>query len=477
MAWSYDDLPGRVAEAVGAAPREKLQPPGGGEGPILLLDNVANRIADGEIEIALLAGADCVYSRRRARAESRTLDWAPGGAGRPRFLLDMKPFANALEARHGVRDPVDMYPLYENALRKRAGRSIEAHQRFVSELMARYSAVAVTNPYSWFPEPRTAEEIRTVTPKNRWIGFPYPKLVNALMEVDQAAAVIAMSESAADRLGIPPAKRVAFLGGASANDGWSAAERVDLASSPAMAAIARATQAHAGLGVADVDLFDFYSCFPCVVEFALDALGLSPSDPRPPTQTGGLAHHGGPGNNYAMHGLANTVSHSARSQGQGGVGHGSRHERHQACGGRALERPRAHRRVRRARDATHAARRVVRWPQARRCAERTRRDRELHRHVRSRQQARAEHPVFAARRRPSQRRARREHSRAVPPLARGRRRRPARHGNRRPGRVTQHVEAWLFARAPLPAARRASPRPSRPGRRHPGARRYARRDR
>ena len=70
MAWSYDDLPGRVAELAGAAPREKLEPPGGGEGPILLLDDVANRIADGELEIALLAGAECVYSRRRARAEN-----------------------------------------------------------------------------------------------------------------------------------------------------------------------------------------------------------------------------------------------------------------------------------------------------------------------------------------------------------------------------------------------------------------------
>jgi acetyl-CoA C-acetyltransferase len=56
-----------------------------------------------------------------------------------------------------------------------------------------------------------------------------------------------------------------------------------------------------------VDLFDLYSCFPCAVEFALDALGLPTTDPRPPTQTGGLAHAGGPGNNYAMHGLANTV--------------------------------------------------------------------------------------------------------------------------------------------------------------------------
>jgi acetyl-CoA C-acetyltransferase len=318
MAWSYDDLPGRVAELVKAAPREKLEPPGGGEGPILLLDDVANRIAAGELEIALLTGAETMYSRRRARAENVKLDWTPGGDGFPRFLATMKPFANALELRHGVRQPVDMYPLYENALRARAGRSIEAHQRHVSELMARYSEVAVANPFSWFPEPRSASDIRTVTAKNRWIGFPYPKLMNALMEVDQGAAAIVMSESAADRLQIRREQRVHFLGGASATDGWSAAERVDLASSPAMKAAVKAATSHAQLGVSDVDLFDLYSCFPCAVEFALDALGITTTDRRSPTQTGGLAHHGGPGNNYAMHGLANTVQNLRAGRGKVG---------------------------------------------------------------------------------------------------------------------------------------------------------------
>ena len=308
MAWAYSDLPGRVAELCGAKPRETEELPGGGEGPILLLNRVANRLADGEIEIALLTGAEAVYSRRRARADGVALSgWTEGGERIPAFLLTMKPFANTLEQRHGVRNPVDMYPLYENALRARAGRSIEDHQRHVAALLARYSEVAARNPFSWFPEPRSAEETRTVDARNRWIGFPYPKLMNAIMEVDQGAAAIAMTESTADRLGIAREKRVHFLGGASAQDGWSAAERVDLASSPAYAAAARATQAHAALGVADIDLFDLYSCFPCAVEFALDALGLSTTDPRPPTQTGGLAHHGGPGNNYAMHGLANTV--------------------------------------------------------------------------------------------------------------------------------------------------------------------------
>src|SRR5512139_3044556 len=153
MAWAYDDLPARVAELAGAKYREGVEPPGGGEGPILMLDDVANRIAAGELEIALLCGAEAVYSRRRSRAENVALPgWTPGGEKIPRFLLGMKPFANALEQRHGVRNPVDMYPVYENALRARAGRSIDAHQRRVAALLARYSEVATRNPFSWFPE-------------------------------------------------------------------------------------------------------------------------------------------------------------------------------------------------------------------------------------------------------------------------------------------------------------------------------------
>lgn len=309
ICWAYDDLPAQFAELAGAKPREGVEIPAGGEGPIQLLNDTANRIASGEIQIALLVGAEAMYSRRRAHTDGVALPgWTPGGADRPpNFMRTLKPFSNPLERRHGVIGPVDMYPVYENALRARARRSIDAHQRYVAELMARYSEVAAQNPFAWFPEPRTAEQIAHVDARNRWIGFPYPKFMNAIMEVDQGAAVIVMSESAADRLGIPRERRVHFLGGASAQDGWSAVERLDLASSPAYAAAARAAEAHAALEVSDVDLFDLYSCFPCAIQFALGALGLSTTDPRSPTQTGGLAHHGGPGNDYAMHGLANTV--------------------------------------------------------------------------------------------------------------------------------------------------------------------------
>ena len=63
---------------------------------------------------------------------------------------------------------------------------------------------------------------------------------------------------------------------------------------------------HANTTIADVDHLDLYSCFPCAVQFACDALGIDGST-RQLTQTGGLPFFGGAGNNYSMHGIASMV--------------------------------------------------------------------------------------------------------------------------------------------------------------------------
>jgi acetyl-CoA C-acetyltransferase len=81
-------------------------------------------------------------------------------------------------------------------------------------------------------------------------------------------------------------------------------ERVDYASSPAIAATGRAALAAADVAVDDVDLFDLYSCFPSAVQIGRDMLGVAEDDPRPLTVTGGLAYFGGPGNDYSMHAIA-----------------------------------------------------------------------------------------------------------------------------------------------------------------------------
>ncbi len=308
LAWSYADAPAHLAALVGAAPNDTLLGSWGGESAVQLLNDVANRIEAGETRIALLAGAESMASRREARARGVELDWPPGGPSLGDLLRQNKAIASPLEMRHGIRMPIESYPLFEIALRAEAGRGVEEHQVYVSKLMARFSEAAADNPYSWFPGPRSAEEIREVSDENRWVCFPYPKLMNALMGVDQGAAVIAMSESEADRLGVPAERRVYYLGGAGAHDAWCPTERIDFVSSPAYEAAAAQTMQHAGIEVSDVELFDLYSCFPSAVELVLKALGLSTEDPRGPSQTGGLAHHGGPGNNYGMHSLANLMT-------------------------------------------------------------------------------------------------------------------------------------------------------------------------
>ena len=60
--------------------------------------------------------------------------------------------------------------------------------------------------------------------------------------------------------------------------------------------------------VDDVDLIEIYSCFPCAVTVVAEHLDLPNDGSRPLTLTGGLPFFGGPGNNYAMHGIAEAVS-------------------------------------------------------------------------------------------------------------------------------------------------------------------------
>ena len=57
-----------------------------------------------------------------------------------------------------------------------------------------FTKVASQNSNSWFPTYSSAKEISTPNENNRFIGFPYTKYMNAIMEVDQSASLIIMSE-------------------------------------------------------------------------------------------------------------------------------------------------------------------------------------------------------------------------------------------------------------------------------------------
>lgn len=305
LAWRPKNGPRLLAERLGASPRFEITTAVGGEIPIALVDELARRIAAGESRVALVAGANQVRTLRRAKRAGVKLDWNSGGSGDPTLFGVNKPGTSPAEMEYGLRLPTDVYPLFENALRARRKLDPETHRRRMGALMSRFTQVAAKNPYAWFPVARSADELTLPSANNRMIAYPYTKYLNAVMETDQAAALLLMSEGAARELGVPPDRRVYWWGGAYAvEDAWFPSERPDFAASPALRDAATGALAEAGIALDEIDAFDFYSCFPVAVEMACEMLGLDESDPRGFTQTGGLPYAGGPGNAYTLHSLA-----------------------------------------------------------------------------------------------------------------------------------------------------------------------------
>jgi acetyl-CoA C-acetyltransferase len=187
-------------------------------------------------------------------------------------------------------------------------------------MWARFSVVAAGNPYAWSPRTRTAIELRTVSPTNRMVSFPYPKFFNANDRVDQGAAMILCSVEAARSAGVPDHQWVFPLSGADAHDHWFLTHRHDLRSSPAIRLAGGRALRLAGVGIDDIAYIDLYSCFPCAVQIAANELGLPIDDAtRPLTVTGGLGFAGGPGNNYVSHSIATMAGALRRDPGSVGL--------------------------------------------------------------------------------------------------------------------------------------------------------------
>jgi acetyl-CoA C-acetyltransferase len=304
LSWRYVNAAALVADRVGASPRETAQTPMGGNSPQSALNKTAKAIAKGELDVALIGGAEAWRTRMANRKADVKPDWTtePEGTEPPVILGDELQMTHPSEAARGIVMPVQIYPIFENALRAAAGRTWDEHLRIISELWERFSAVAATNPNAWLREPKTAEQIRTASPDNRMVGFPYTKAMNSNNDVDQAAALLLCSVEAAQRLGVPEDRWVFPLAGTDAHDTPFVSNRENLHSSPAIRVAGRRVFELAGIGVDDVAHVDLYSCFPSAVQIGATELGLSHD--RQLTVTGGLTFAGGPWNNYVGHSIA-----------------------------------------------------------------------------------------------------------------------------------------------------------------------------
>jgi acetyl-CoA C-acetyltransferase len=308
----FRNPPLSLATRLGVDAKRLLYSATGGNTPQWLVNRTAEEIANGECGAALLVGAEYIATLLGAMKAGIDLGWSAGPdvdpGSDPEDIGDMRSGTSEYERKYGLHFPVNAYPLFENAIRGKRGRSPQAHLETLGRLFSKFSKVASENPYSWFPTYRSPEEIATPSEKNRYVGFPYTKYLNAVIEVDMAAGVVMTSVAKAQDLGIDESKWVFLHGCADANDLWHLTERVNYHSSPAIRTIGQKAFAMAGIGAGDLSFIDLYSCFPSAVEIGCQELGLAEDDPRGLTVTGGLPYFGGAGNNYVMHSIATMVS-------------------------------------------------------------------------------------------------------------------------------------------------------------------------
>jgi acetyl-CoA C-acetyltransferase len=315
----YKNPPRSVAKRLGFKAANEIYTAVGGNTPQWLVNRTADAIWRGEQKVALLAGSEDLATMIGALGKGHALNWGEDDGSKPTEIGDNKSGVNAQERAHGMHFPVNVYPLFEQAIRKQKGRSVRDHQLALGRLFAPFTEIAAKNPYAWFPTARSAEEIATPTDRNRYVGFPYTKYLNSVIQVDQSAAVIMTNVQTAREMGIPESKWVYLHGGAEANDIWHVSERVNYHSSPAIRTIGRKAFAQAGKSVADMHAFDLYSCFPSAVQIGCAELGIAEDDPRGLTITGGLPYFGGAGNNYVMHSIVTMMERLRAKPGQFGL--------------------------------------------------------------------------------------------------------------------------------------------------------------
>lgn len=294
-----EDLPGDVARSIGAQPKIARKTPGPmGDSPVRLLNEAANMIASGEAEIVAVTGGEALRTAARRAAS------ASGGTARDHSAIRRSSEARRppYGQRYGLVTPADLYPLYENATRAAWGQTFRQGQAESATIWSNFSKVAADCEHAWIRKPRTPEDILEVDDNNRPIAFPYSKFMVANSSVNQGAGFIVTSLAKALASGLAEDRLIYIGKGAHADEPLNPLMRDSYSHSVSMEVSLQRALSLNNLTVADLDVVELYSCFPCVPKMARRTLRL-PAD-APMTVFGGLTFGGGPIANYMSHAIA-----------------------------------------------------------------------------------------------------------------------------------------------------------------------------
>lgn len=312
------NFPQAVADRLSLSPKRAVWSVSGGDSPQKMVIEACEAIAEGAHQAVLICGGEAISTAGALIKSGTQVDWSETSDAPVEDRGDGIDYVAMDELQHGLITPPLFHGMIENACRGNHGASVELWREQMADLFAPFSAKAAENPLSCQPGVAyTAQQLAEIDADNRLIAHPYPQRLIARDKVNQSAAVCVVSTALADELGVSEDRRVYLQGYASGRE-RNLIERANVGSAPSAGLALKYAMGYAGVALEDIDAFDFYSCFPVAVSNAIEAIGLSPNDPRGLTVTGGLPYFGGPGNNYSLHAIAEMV-HVLRGEAEIGL--------------------------------------------------------------------------------------------------------------------------------------------------------------
>lgn len=302
--WSYANPAEVIGAQIGAPDAGTCLTFLSGSSPQDLVSLAAQRIASGELEVALLLGGEARASRERLQKAGAEPQWCRDMGTREPERVGAFPDEVVVETLE-FGGPVTFYALFDDSMRRAAGASVEQHRDLIAGLWSRFNQVAVDNPFAWDRRAYDVAAIREPSPDNRMIAYPYTKSMVAHNIVDMSSALLMCSVDAARAAGVATDRMVFPQIGTTSHETWQVAERRVLHGVPALEAAGRTALAGAGLSIDQIAHIDLYACFPSIVRMSAAALGIDLE--RKLTVTGGLGFAGAPIANSSGHAIAAMV--------------------------------------------------------------------------------------------------------------------------------------------------------------------------
>ena len=248
MGWRYRDPARLVAERLGCSGATTHYTHVGGNVPQVVLNAACRDLSEGRAEVILVTGAETGRSKSINRRAGTKPDWTVQPD-------DVEPdtWTNSDAAWSSTQRSAAGSPCRCRSTRSSRAPGVPSNgwtlgedRRRIAELMARFSEVAAANPDAWRRQAYTPEQIDSPDDGNRFIGFPYRKLVNSNENVEQGAGIILTTVGRARALGVPEDRWVFPLAGTEGADAPFVSNRVSFSESGAIRIAGRRALALAG---------------------------------------------------------------------------------------------------------------------------------------------------------------------------------------------------------------------------------------